>query len=1150
MPARMLKKIVYWCMGLVLTLLVAASVAVSVIDWNQYRETLSTLVSNQIGMRVDIGGRISAGLFPRPNVITESVRLYPETDFGAPQVATANRIEIRLGVSALLKGELAIQHLGFDGLDVTLDETEDGGWQVRGWPQNTASPDEGEPSSIALDKLKVIGSTVSLVERSGIQRRLEGLSLDLSGSLPDGPMEWVGAFRLAGVQVETDGRMRPATDRQAYSVKTDITLEGGSMVISGRLENGGFAGRLRAQGPSLATFASAAATLGQNRQALVAVPGQPFDFDLQVDRDSSLYRLTTRALQVGESRGRLDVTVAARGGGFHTAGTVSLGVIDAAPWLAAAQQKEDSAQAVPITEGQPQGEVALPTQSAPVTGTIDVAVEGISISGGMIQQIDAVVALGGDGPALTNLQALLPGGTGLSLDGRVSAQDGEAAVHLVAANLPEFLRWVGIDVSSRIPAGRLATAELRGLLTLDDAAWRLGDIDARVDTSNITGDIAGVASQAWPTSVVIEADSLNLDAYLTPSEDGGEAPRLFDGLPETALHFQILADRIQWGGNQFKGLVARGQLDRQQAQLEHLEVSQGGGALEMAASATPHASGLAVETQIRLEDWSFPGVRSVVADTGPYYRALKLGRMDGTLSLSGPLDTLLVSAAIERDEHRRMNLSGTVSAPGYALTSVSLQGQFLHDDLGPALRLQGLAPGGAVPADLSFTINQTMGDSTNIGVSGSIAGGQIRATGGMTANQQTLDMTFDHARAGEFLALAGAIGGLPNPDRAMRASAKLTADDSGWTLDPLDIRNGDARLTGRLSADAGKRLSGELTAAGLAFAADTLTAGGTSNGQQRAALAIEPALFDYSGDVAVSLESLVIAGQRIEAPAAQLLSGDGVMRFNLGNGATVNGAPSELSVDLSGPNAPTLRGRAVVPALNIGDMLLSGGLRQAVSGTAGLAVDFDSSGSTVQEILRSLKGRATIDGKAGVLNFLSVPQLVQSMNQATSSSSFLGGIGTLLRSGTTNFSSFGASVTVDAGTALIEKVEAQGPWGTLALDGQVNLIDRLMNLQGQLALTAPPDAPVIPVRYAGSLDNPSSEWTSRALERFVIAGIERRLRATLLRDLDTAQGEEGASNPGAAVFSRALGLLGVLRQQQQEKKAAEEAATTADQPSQ
>eukprot|EP00657_Telonema_sp_P-1_P010444 TRINITY_DN488_c0_g1_i3.p1 TRINITY_DN488_c0_g1~~TRINITY_DN488_c0_g1_i3.p1 ORF type:complete len:168 (+),score=44.99 TRINITY_DN488_c0_g1_i3:173-676(+) len=119
----------------------------------------------------------------------------------------------------------------------------------------------------------------------------------------------------------------------------------------------------------------------------------------------------------------------------------------------------------------------------------------------------------------------------------------------------------------------------------------------------------------------------------------------------------------------------------------------------------------------------------------------------------------------------------------------------------------------------------------------------------------------------------------------------------------------------------------------------------------------------------------------------------------------------------------------------------------------------------------------------------------------------------------------------DGGVALVETLSASGPWGALSLDGQVNFSESLMDLKGQLNLTSPQDAPVIPVKYSGSLNNPSTNWTSRALESFVIAGIERRIRTSLFKEQENREATTGeaANNPAGEVFSRAFGFLNNLK---------------------
>jgi hypothetical protein len=100
-----------------------------------------------------------------------------------------------------------------------------------------------------------------------------------------------------------------------------------------------------------------------------------------------------------------------------------------------------------------------------------------------------------------------------------------------------------------------------------------------------------------------------------------------------------------------------------------------------------------------------------------------------------------------------------------------------------------------------------------------------------------------------------------------------------------------------------------------------------------------------------------------------------------------------------------------------------------------------------------------------------------------------------------------------------------------------------MDVKGALALANPVDAPVIPVNYRGSLNAPAGNWQSRALERFVLAGIERRLRSNIFKGFEQTAKTNPQAKPksaGSAVFESAFGLLSQLQKKQQQKKAEQE----------
>ncbi|NVJ98596.1 MAG: AsmA family protein [Alphaproteobacteria bacterium] len=1129
MTTGKITKLLYWIAGSLIALLVAASVAISFVDWNQYRGLLAGMASSQLGMRVELGGRVGVSLVPRPAVSAETVRLFPEGGSVSDVVATADRIEMRLGLGALLQGKLAIQHLGFDGLDLALQEQNDGSWAVRGWPEQG---DAGSDAAIQMERLNIVGGTVHFIDKGGKARSVEGLSFDLEGSLPTGPLEWDGSFVVAGQQVTSSGRMRPSLREGVLALKTDIALHGGELQVSGSLMDGGFSGRVQANGTSLRQFGSSLKSVMDGTAYQLPVPDQPFSLDLQVDRNAGIYSLVSRTLSVGETRGRLDLSVAEREKNFHVAGTASLGIVDFSHWFGDQPEVDENSNA------------QTTAKTAILTGALDIAVEGVRVNNGLVQQLDAVVSFKNDGAHITNLQALLPGGSGFFFVGNLGASgQGQGAVKIASGNLPELLRWVGYDPKGRIPAGRLATAEVETKLLMEGGYWQLSDLVSRVDTTNITGTLEGKMGAAWPSRVDLIADTINFDAYLPqkakrkPVSDARVAEL---EQPEEGATFRIAVGDILLGGAKYKETNLKASVSDGAFKFEELSTRQGNGGASFSGTYRPFDEVAEINGAAKLTNWSWSVIRYLMPDIRPHIRSLGFLQVNGEITLAGRFDNLHMSAALEGPGNKKLTTSGNLSVKNGALAGIDLQGGFEHDNLRRFLagnELQVLRP---VPVKLTYALTKGEASSETFRVSGDLAGGQLTAEGQRTDDGREVAVTYDHRRARDVAGLLGMPADSFAQNQAIRGTGVVSLQGSGWAIRSMDVRSGSAHIRGNLTHSGTTGLDGNLTLEGLSYsrALNEPESSDFSGSPQ-----ISPTLFQYAGQVGLSVQGAQLFGQTISAPNATLVMGDGIIRFDLGENAIVNGAVSKIKLDLQSDNQILARGELGLPSIDIGRFMAGAGLATAVVGQAALDFSFEGSGATVDQILASLRGRGTMKGNAGTLNFLSVPSLVRNMSQAQTASAFLGGVGNWLRNGSTSYSQLEASFTLDAGTALVEKIAASGDWGQLSLDGQVNFLDRFLSLKGGLDLVSPPDTPHIPVVYEGPLNRPGSSWASTAFERFVIAGIERRLRATLQRDLQQIQGDNAGQSAGGAVFGRALGLLDLLRQKQEaEKKAAEEAA--------
>ncbi|WP_417450767.1 AsmA family protein [Kordiimonas sp.] len=1133
-------RIVLWVVGSLAALVILTSAVLSFLDWNQYRGKLAELVSSRLGMRVELAGDIRLGILPRPSMSAESVRLLPAQESAIDPVATAELIEASLGLGALIRGELEVQHLGLRGIAVTLEERTDGSIGLRGWPESDGQAEESS-APVQMDRLSLSNSAVTIMFADGGKRQISGINLELSGTLPSGPLEWEGGFTTGDERVTTSGKLRPGADGDIMSVKADIGIRGGDADLSGRLDHDGFTGRLQVQGAEFSSFVSAIQSLATGEGSAVALPEQAFALDVQVERTSGVTKATSRTLHIGDTHGRMDLTLAPRGGKTHVGGTLSLGIVDLAPWLAATETAPQAQQAEAVGKTDSMSDL-------PVFGTVDVTIEGIQTQGDIIQQVDFAVGVNDSGPFVSDLQALLPGATNLVFLGRVGMnKTGKGTLTVSSGNLPDLLRWAGYDPAGQLPVGRLATADLDATVTLSPASWEVTGIQSRLDTTNLSGEVRGDYTEAWPASVALTADNINLDAYLPENNDEPivlPAPSLLQSFPARPTKVALRAGALQWSGQSFQDARVNLELSRAEISLSSFHLKNRTGALQVSSKVKVVSDNWEMDTQASVTSWSFPFVNAVMPDMQEYIRAAALNGLNANVRMQGPLSKLYVTANAEKGDAKKLTVNGMVSYSADKPVSYDMRGTLKHNDLAPLAVLTGFEFKGAAPANLSFSIGQASGGAMAVEANGSLAGGQMLAKGQQADPKSTWQISYDHptakTAAHKFLPMLT----MPSPNAPLRIAANVTLADAAWSVESLDIRNGDAQLAGNVGADSKQRLFGKLRGAG--FVVENLM--GNAKKRATAPQAPEPFRFEqlsgYTGQVDIDLDGITLAGQRLAAPNAAITAGDGLIRIDLGTSAKLNGNPATFAVDLTLDGTPKMNGKINLQDFDIAALLLSEGFGKIANGTASFVLDFQAAGETPEAMVSGLRGQGKITGNAGALNFLSVPSLVRQMSQADTPTAFLSSIGGFLRQGTTSYAKLETSFTLDSGVALVEAFTAAGPWGALDLDGQVNFPQSLLDLKGNLNLTSPEDAPVIPVKYSGALNNPSANWTSRALESFVLSGIERKLRGAIFKEQQSRESDNGqvTENPAGAVFGRAFGFLNKLKEQQEEQKRNEEEA--------
>lgn len=1140
------KTLSFFLFGTLTLMLGGISVALYLIDWNKYRDTLAELASERMGVQVELAGDLSLGLLPRPTVSARAVRLSPRQAGFNDTIATADRINMHLGLSALLSGSMSLQSLAFEGLAASLAQTPEG-WVIEGWPSPAVGGAQNDADTLlSLDRFHIRSGSIVMKPLDGRPVSFEGLDVSLEGRLPTGPLDWNGSAVIVGRQVAVAGKVVPTRTEGATSVRASVSVAENTLDFSGRVSgDGAVAGRFQAEGQDLADLAN---FLGEalGGTEVDGLPSLPFTLDVQVDRDSRhVSRLISRQMKLGETRGTIDLTLAEQGDRFHVTGSSSLGVIALEQWmpdnasleLEPAQQENDQQQNGQQGSFQPesfQDEAGV----FPLSGSVDFSVEGVEYRNNQIQQVEAVVSFNEGKPVLQQLGALLPGASRFAF-----SRDGVAGgfVQFQSGGLQDVFDWLDIPVSDAVPAGRLRTADLNGRVLLMDNAWILREVQGTIDTSTISAEISGTIAPFTPRAVEAAIDTLNLDAYWpearlprndNPNDQEGALP---------AMEFDLKIDALRWLEQGFSSVNLSGSLSDGQIAVTTLSLAHQGGRLDGSFDYKPLADGTSdIATTVGFRGWRFPIMAYFAQDAFQRISQFTLsGPATGSVAANGPSTALQVSGVLT-------SAAGSLELAGAAQLGEAwqgrLQGTLAHQDVGRAAAGMEIWTAGrehGIEAVLNVTFDGSA-EQFSFNATGELAGGQLTSSGRSDAEgiQADISMSVPGGSTAVIDSVLAGYGYSTDPASPRRIRLSLTGGAQEWVISDLDFRDGEATLSGTVSASNGV-IAGSLALQRLDLDRFQLSAldGGASKDE-------------IQGEIFLSLDNVTWLGQSISAPAGQVLFENGRSSFTAGTAATINTSP--LTVDVAfGQSDHQLTASVKASAFDIGSFSRSVGATGGFTGTVSAELDLTAHGTEGTSILETLSGQGRFEGGAGSLYFMSVPELVRSISSSNNASTFLGSIGTLLRTGTTDFASFRGSFLLDNGVALFDEVTASGGWGQLSLDGQVNIPGDYINMSGNLTLTQPVDAPALPVVYEGTLSAPNVRWTTRALERFAIAGIERRLRTRLFGELEQAQaqnGDQAAPNPGAVVSQLAVGLLAQLRARQAEKKRLEQEKTSAQDP--
>ena len=763
-----MKKILIGVLVLLVLLVGGALAAPSFIDWNSYKGEITAQAREATGRELSIDGDISLSLLWTPTLTVSKVRFANVDGGSAPEMATLESLDVRLALTPLdwLDGNFKVERIELVQPTIVLEKLADG---RTNWEFQTASGADagtggggggGGGQDIRLDSVTITNGTLVYRDAAtGQEQRIEALNADLGATSLRGPFRAEGSLSYQGVPVMFTTNASELSDGAPTQVnvqiglaKTDTTLKFvGAVATAPEI---GAKGRLDLSTGNLAVTLDSLA------------PGSAGGVPIALDKAFQIAGDIVYAGAGGEVQ-NLAVTlgdVTATGAVKFAPGTpakaeakIGLNRLDLDALLGTVATGEREADKAVQTGGS-DGGFALPPD---IDATVAIAVGAISYRGGVINDARLAAELSKGELTLSELSALLPGGSTVSANGTVAAADGapqfSGAIEGKSDNLRALLDWLQVT-PGQVPADRLRTLALTSKVTATPASLELQDLDLTLDSSHITGGariaLAG-ATRAKPAfGVGLAIDQLNVDAYLPPSGEaqaGGGAGG--GGAKAGALPLEGLAPLAGIDAN-VEIRVGKLTLNEQTLQSVHLDGTLQGGALTL--------RDLSVK--------EFAGGK---------------GALSGTISdLAGQprFDTTFDLTA--RDAGKAFQLAGLGKAPPGKLG---------------ALKLGGTLSGGAqdIAYDVTFSI-------AGVGASGAAKG---KATG-IGAGIPRIDTTFDLKAkdpgplatfAGMSAADASKLGALSLVGTATSGADDLTYD---VTISMAGV-GGQGQFTGKLTGLSG-----------------------------------------------------------------------------------------------------------------------------------------------------------------------------------------------------------------------------------------------------------------------------------------------------------------------------------------------------------
>jgi uncharacterized protein involved in outer membrane biogenesis len=803
---------------LLVSALTAALIGPYYVDWSKQRSVVEAQLSRILGERMEVKGPIDLKLLPTPYIALNQVKITDSRTGGV--LFDCDRMELSLGLSALVRGQFRFTQASFDGPTLRVVRAPEGGIAL---PKLDFTKSSG---SISFDSVAVRDGHVKVSDADGTaETDLGGIELEAEAE------SLLGPFRGSG-SAPGPGRMK-----LAFNFATGA-VDGASLRFKAAVSAGSGASRSEYDGAIAlagATSMSGAAALGYSGAATFSGLIEGADAPTPWRASGAL-----KASLSGASLDNLEVRVGPEDRALSATGAAQMqfGAAPHASVALAAKQlnfdallhQESDASASPaavyraLSAAWARREV---DSGPPVALSLALQTPAMIIGGDTIADVALSVEASPNASTSAKLEAGLPGRTHILASGVVD--DGPAAgfkgrIDLRIGDAPRLGDWLtsgAPDMSARLASVSevlpYRSASATGDIDLSATGFVMRNLSLVLERSTFTGTLAltrSVGSERGRMFMDLQTDSLDVDAL--PNVSAG---RVFLGDIDLSLALDAHAIRIaRLGEAEVEGgsLTLKLTKDGDDLRLDRFSIANLGGA-SVEANGASDTKGRWLSAKIdaaRLRDFALlvrrvaPGtISEAFVDRS---EALSPAKLTFSAQSSGPGRDIAESA----DTVTILGMAGVtrvdakLDRPAGVDSELSVIFSLDAPDAAPLLRqigLSALSLDGQGRGHIGVSAHGHWSGGLDANVSASLAGSDLAWRGRLTPLASDLDSTlFDGTaslKAGNALPLLAILAVAPSD--AGTVPVDLSADVVG-----RDAQFKFARVRGSIGR---ARLKGDLT---------------------------------------------------------------------------------------------------------------------------------------------------------------------------------------------------------------------------------------------------------------------------------------------------------------------------------------------------